>query len=219
MKTVAFIPIKLNNERVPGKNIRPLSDGTPLVHLIQKTLLKTKLVDEIYVYCSNDCIKDFLLDGVKYLKRDEKFDRSDAKVNDMFLAFSNTVKADVYVLAHATAPLQTAKSIDKGIEIVMSGEYDSALAVRKIMDFLWIDGKPFNYSIDKIPRTQDLKPTYAETTGLYIYNYDVIQNLNRRIGNKPYLLEVDAIEATDINYPDDFEIADALYMHMLNKSN
>ena len=27
MKTVAFVPIKLNNERLPGKNIKPFTNG------------------------------------------------------------------------------------------------------------------------------------------------------------------------------------------------
>lgn len=29
MKTVVLLPIKLNNQRVPGKNIKKFSDGTP----------------------------------------------------------------------------------------------------------------------------------------------------------------------------------------------
>lgn len=53
MKIVAVIPIKLNNERVPVKNIKCFSDGTPLICCIQSTLMKSKLIDEIYVYCSN----------------------------------------------------------------------------------------------------------------------------------------------------------------------
>lgn len=40
MKIVAVIPIKMNNERTPGKNTKALSDGTPLIHLMQNTLLK-----------------------------------------------------------------------------------------------------------------------------------------------------------------------------------
>ena len=31
MKTVALIPIKLGSKRVPGKNIKPFYDGTPLM--------------------------------------------------------------------------------------------------------------------------------------------------------------------------------------------
>ena len=33
-KIVAMVPVKLNSERVKGKNIRPFSDGTPLIQFI-----------------------------------------------------------------------------------------------------------------------------------------------------------------------------------------
>ena len=31
MKVVAFVPVKLNNERLPGKNTKVFEDGTPLI--------------------------------------------------------------------------------------------------------------------------------------------------------------------------------------------
>ena len=40
MKTVAFVPIKLNNQRTPGKNTKKFDDGTPLITLFLKTLVK-----------------------------------------------------------------------------------------------------------------------------------------------------------------------------------
>ena len=69
MKTTAFIPIKLNNERTPGKNIKPFSDGTPLCHLIQRTLLQVPEIERIVVYCSDERIRDYLLPGVEFMKR------------------------------------------------------------------------------------------------------------------------------------------------------
>lgn len=42
MKVVVMIPIKLNNERVPGKNLKCFSDGTPLINFIQKACLNAK---------------------------------------------------------------------------------------------------------------------------------------------------------------------------------
>lgn len=221
MKVVAFVPVKLNNERLPGKNTKELSDGTSLMHCIQKSLLNSKNVDEVYVYCSNDKAKDYVLDGVTLLKRDEKYDTATADVNDMFYTFSKTVDADIYILAHATAPFLKPESIDRGVSAVASKEYDSAIAVKKMQEFFWADGKPMNYSPNKIPRTQDLQPIYVETTGMYIFTKDVIQKLKRRIGDKPYMLEVSEIEATDINNPIDFEIANAIYSfgltHLKNK--
>ena len=38
MKTVAFVPIRLNSSRVAGKNLRPLG-GRPLMTYILQTLL------------------------------------------------------------------------------------------------------------------------------------------------------------------------------------
>ena len=215
MKTVALVPIKLNNERTPGKNTKRFNDGTPLIHCIERTLLDCKEIDEIYVYCSKEEIKEYLLPGVNYLKRDEKFDTAQANVNEMFYTFSTEVNADIYVLAHATAPFQKAESIDKGIRAVKSGEYDSAIAVKKMQEFIWKDGEAFNYNPKFIPRTQDLDPLYVETTGLYIFTRNVIQEMHSRIGAKEYMLEVSPIEATDINNPIDFEIANAIYSQII----
>ncbi len=212
MKVVALVPIKMNNERTPGKNTKRLKDGTPLIHCILNTLKKTKTVDDIFVYCSSEEIKEFLIPGVNYLQRDPKFDTAQADVNDMFYTFSTEVPADIYVLAHATAPFLLPESIDKGVLEVQYGEHDSAIAVKKMQEFIWKDGQAFNYDTRHIPRTQDLEKLFVETTGLYIYSKDVIQTLHSRIGLNPYMLEVSPIEATDINDPIDFEIANAIYM-------
>lgn len=36
--TVAFVPLKLNNERLPGKNTKPFTNGKPLITYILSTL-------------------------------------------------------------------------------------------------------------------------------------------------------------------------------------
>lgn len=181
MKVIALVPIKMNNERTPGKNIKKLSDGTPLIQYILNTLRKCNEIDEVYVYCSKEEIKEYLIPGVNYLKRDSKYDTAQADVNDMFFAFSNEVNADIYVLAHATDPLLSSDSIDRGIIEVKNGEYDSAIAVRKMQEFLWKDGKTFNYNPEFIPRTQDLDPLFVEATGLYIFSRKVIQERHSRM--------------------------------------
>lgn len=218
MKTVAFVPIKLNNERFPHKNTTPFTNGKPLIHYILQTLKNVKNVDEIYVYCSSDEIISYLPAGVKFLKRETYLDLSTTSFNEVLTTFARLVDADVYVLTHATAPFIKAESIEKGVDMVLSGEYDSALAVAKLQEFLWKDGKPFNYEVSNIPRTQDLPLIYTETCGLYVYTKDVISK-RRRIGDKPYLVEISKIEATDINTKDDFVVADAIFNSNLSKDN
>lgn len=217
MKTVAVVPMKLNNRRLPQKNTKSFTNGKPLCYYILSTLLKVEGIDEVYVYCSNPDICDFIPEGVKYLKRSESLDQDTTKMNEVLKYFAADVPADIYVMTHTTAPFVKAESIKKGLDAVVSGEYDSSFAAKKLQDFLWKDGAPFNYELDNIPRTQDLPPLYEETSGFYIYEKAVMTELGRRIGNKPYIIEVGEIESVDIDEAEDFMIADAIYNYKIQK--
>ena len=217
MKTAAVVPMKLNNRRLPQKNIKAFTNGEPLCHYILSTLLKVEGIDEVYVYCSDDVIKNYIPKGVKFLERSASLDLDTTKMNEVLECFAKEVPADVYVMTHTTAPFISCESISKGLQAVLSGNYDSAFAVKKLQDFLWKNGKPFNYQLDNIPRTQDLPPLYEETSGFYIYRSEIIKDMHRRIGNNPFLVEVGEIEAIDIDEPEDFEIADAVYNKLFRK--
>lgn len=214
MKVVAIVPMKLNNIRLPQKNTKSFTNGKPLCHYILSTLTKVEGVDEVYVYCSNPDIRKFIPEGVKYLRRDELLDQDTTKMNEVLYSFAENVPADIYVMTHTTAPFISKESIEKGLEAVKSGEYDSSFAAKRLQDFLWKDGVPFNYELDNIPRTQDLPLIFEETSGFYIYRADIMTRLNRRIGKKPYIVEIGEIESVDIDEPEDFIIADAIYNHI-----
>ena len=217
MKTVAMIPIKLNNERVPGKNIKKFEDGTPLMSLIQKACLGAKKVDEVYVYCSNPNVKDYLEDGVKYLQRPDFLDTNKVNCNDIIREFMKEVDADIYVVSHATGPFTQSNSIDACVDAVASGEYDSAFLARRLQEFLWCKGTAMNFDIQHFPRTQDLEPIYSEAPGAYVFSKDTFTKYDRRVGMHPYIHEISEIESRDIDYPDDFDIANAIYMSIIKK--
>ena len=67
MKIVAIMPIKMNNERLPGKNTKLLGN-VPLMDYELESLKQTRLLDEIYVYCSSDLVKEYIPEGITYLK-------------------------------------------------------------------------------------------------------------------------------------------------------
>lgn len=211
MKTVAFVPIKTNNERLPGKNTKSFTNGEPLITYILNTLIQVRNVDEVYVYCSDEKVKEYLPKGVLFLKRDTYYDLSSTSFNEVLISFAQLIDADVYVLTHATAPFIRVESIEQGVDAVQGGVFDSALTVSKLQEFLWKDKVPLNYSVESIPRTQDLEPMYAETCGLYVYTKNLILEKKRRVGDRPCLIEVSKMEACDINDALDFQIADALY--------
>lgn len=212
-KNVAVVPIKMNNQRLPGKNTKSFEHGQPLIHYILHTLLETKGLDEIYVYCSKEEICDYLPDGVKFLKRSSSLDQNTTMILEVLQSFAREVEAKHYVLAHATAPFITRESIEKGLQAVEVEGYDSALTVTPCHDFLWYQGKPLNYDAKMIPRTQDLEQFYVETTGLYVYSRELILEKGRRTGENPYFIEVSKEEAIDINEPIDFMVANAWFQH------
>lgn len=171
------------------------------------------------VYCSNPDIQAFIPEGVTYLRRSESLDQDTTKMNEVVQCFAEEVPADIYVMTHTTAPFISAASIKKGLDAVSSGQYDSAVAAKNCRIFLWKDGRPLNYQLNDIPRTQDLPEIYEETSGFYIYREEVIKKLARRIGEKPLLIEVDEIEAVDIDESEDFIIADAIFNHIILKKD
>ena len=210
MRTIAVIPMKLNNERLLNKNTKKFTNGKPLCSYIFNALSKVKNIDEIYVYCSDETIIGYLPENIKFLKRSTDLDKNTSTMNDVLNAFIDDIDADIYVLAHATAPFVKTSTFEKCIDLVKYNNYDSAFSVRKVKEFLWKNGKPINYKLENIPRTQDLPEIYKETCGFYIFEKDIIKKYNRRIGNKPYMCEVNDLEAIDIDDQFDFDIANCM---------
>ena len=209
MKTVAFVPIRLNSQRVAGKNLRQLG-GKPLLCHILDALRQCRHIDETYVYCSDEHIRPLLPEGVRFLRRDERLDRDTTLGREIYDAFTAEVEADLYVLAHATSPFIRPETIDGALEKVQSGEYDSAFSAEKIQTFAWYEGRPLNYSLDRIPRTQTIEPVYVETSAFFIFSRALWCGRHRRIGERPYMAVVDRIEGLDIDYPEDFAMAEVI---------
>lgn len=216
MKVVAWVPIKMNNERLPGKNILPLG-GKPLCQHVLGELQKLDGIEGVYAFCSEPELDQYLPDGVSRIDRDVSLNSFQTKINDVILAFAKHIDADIYVYAQVTSPFLKKEKIEEGLNAVLSGEYDSALSVKVLRDFLWKDKtQPINYDPSNIARTQDLAPYYQETGGFYIYRKELITEHHRRTGFKPYLTELSEIESVDIDYREDYELAQAIILRDKN---
>lgn len=206
MKIVAFVPIKLNSQRLPHKNILPIA-GHPLCWHILDSLLKVNGIDGTYVYCSNEDVKNYIPEGTKFLKRDPKLDGDLVKGFDIYESFINAVDADIYILAHTTSPFLKSDTIESALDKMIEGDYDSAFSAQRIQTFAWYKGKPINYDLNDVPRTQDMEPIYVETSGFFMFRKEIFTENRRRIGFKPYIQEVDSVEAVDIDTKEDYEFA------------
>ena len=56
-----------------------------------------------------------------------------------------------------------------------------------------------------------------ETGAFFIFRKEVFTNLGQRIGENPYIYEIDQFEAVDIDTAEDFEFAKAVAMYMAEK--
>ena len=216
MKTVAFVPIRLNSQRIEQKNLRPLG-GRPLMTYLLESLAQAKNIDEVYVYCSNPDIAEHLPAGVKFLRRDERLDSNTTLGAEIYDAFTREVDADIYILAHTTSPFLRTSTIEQAVAAVESGDHDSAFIAERIQTFTWWEGKPLNYSLQHIPRTQDLEPIFVETSAFFVFKREVWCEQHRRIGERPYIAITDRIESMDIDNPDDFTLAEAIVAAGLNR--
>lgn len=214
-KVVSFIPIKLNNQRLPGKNLMEL-EGRPLCDYIFNTINKIDTIQKKYVYCSDDEIKKYIPSGLTYLKRDSYLDGFQVKGLEIIDHFIRDVDADVYVLTHVTQPFTKAESIQKALDKVLYEGYDSAFSCICIQDYCWYQGKPFNYDMKDIVTTQNLEPIYMETGAFFIFRKEVFTQMHQRIGKNPYMYVIDQFEAVDIDTAEDFEFAKVVAKY-LNK--
>lgn len=206
MKTVALIPIKLNSQRLPHKNILPIA-GKPLCWHLCNTLNQVQNIDEVYAYCSDEAVKQYIPKETIFKKRDARLDGDLVKGFDIYRSFIEEVEADIYVLAHTTSPFIKQSSVENALNQVLSGAYDSAFSAERIQTFAWYQGHPINYDLNDVPRTQDMEPIWVETSAFFMFRKEIFTEHSRRIGFKPYIQEVSGIEAVDIDEPKDYELA------------
>lgn len=216
MKVVSFIPIKLNNQRLPGKNLMEL-EGKPLCSYIFDTVRQIDTINEKYVYCSDDKIQEYIPKGLIYLKRDSYLDGFQVKGLEIIEYFIRDVDADIYVLTHVTQPFTKADSLKRALDKVLYGGYDSAFSCVKIQDYCWYQGHPFNYDMKDIVTTQNLEPIYMETGAFFIFKKEVFTQLHQRIGKNPYMCVIDQFEAVDIDEAEDFAFAKAVAKYLKEK--
>lgn len=210
MNITAFIPLKKFSNRLPNKNFLPIG-GKPLYTHLLRTLVKSSLIKNVVVYSSCEEFKNDLPDGVEFIRRPEYLDDDTVTGDQIYEEFINSYHSDYYLLGHVTSPFLKLESIELAIKNVLNGEFDSALSVKCYKTFTWYKGEPINYNITSTPQTQNLEPIFIETSGFYLFPKSLFLNTRRRIGLKPYLVEVSASESIDIDYMDDYKLANAFY--------
>lgn len=214
-RTVAIVPMRHNSERVPGKNYRPLA-GIPLYHHVVRTLSAVDAIDTIVVDTDSpvimeDCQEHFPI--VRVLARPEHLRDGNIPMNDVLLNTLDQVDADVVLQTHSTNPFLKPDTISAALRLFAAADrtFDSIFSVTRLQARLWdSDTRPINHDPSVLLRTQDLAPLFVENSCFFIFPPELLQERGNRIGARPFMFEMPALEAVDIDTEEDFALASAI---------
>ena len=225
-KIAFFLPTRKGSERVKSKNTRPFAgiEGGLVENKI-KQLLATKHIDEI-LFSSNDemCIaiaEKYASDSrLRIIPRPNELCLSTTNLQDLICYVPTITNADHILWGHVTTPLVEAKVYDTAIEQYLSKitkGCDSLVSVKELKNFLLNqEGKLVNNTTDiPWPRTQDLEPLYEINHAIFLAKRSVYTEQKNRIGQKPLLYIMDEIHSKDIDWEEDFKIAEIMYKTLL----
>lgn len=220
-KNIVFLPCRMGSQRVLHKNTRVFADVEGgLLRIKLNELLKSKMIDEIILSSNDDEVlrigETMRNDKIKVLLRPEHLCTSNTSTDEVVAYVSELIRSGTVIWTHVTSPFLSATTYDDMLRKYYShlGKYDSLMSVNKIQTFLWNSKRPVNYdrNIEKWPRTQTLEPLYEVNSGVFIADAEIYHTQKDRIGICPQLYETSQLESIDIDWPEDFEFAEQLYL-------
>lgn len=219
MKVVAFLPAKGTSERIKSKNLK-LLNGKPLfLHTLEK-LAACDFIDEVYL----DSESEEILNYASYLnyiplKRKPELATNSTDGHQLFYNEVTQVDADIYIQILSTSPFISPSTIKKGIDRLLEDDrFDSAVLMKKNKEYVWKNNQPV-YDKNHIPNSNTLPDTITESMGLYIIKREAALRTKMRYGDHVYMLTGAAIETIDVNYPDEFELAEYIMRGIKEKEN
>lgn len=220
----AFLPCRAGSERVPLKNTRSFAghaDGLLGIKLSQ--LAACEAIDRILV-STNDPVVIAIAERhavgcpkIAIDRRAEHLCRSSTSTDELIAYAASLVEAEVLLWTHVTSPLVDAAEYTRMIACyraaIAAGSHDSLMAVTTLRTFLWTETGPINYdrAVEKWPRTQTLPPVYAINSAAFLIDGPRMRTLGDRVGERPILYEMDEILAFDVDWEEQFHIAQSLF--------
>ena len=221
-KVAFFLPARKGSQRVKNKNTRPFAgiEGGLLANKLEQ-LLATERIDEI-VLSTND--EECLRIGRKYAERSTRLrvvERPDelcldtTNLQDLICYVPTITSAEHILWGHVTTPLADATSYDAAVEDYFASldeGFDSLVGVTELKNFLLdAEGRLINNTTELLwPRTQDLAPLYEINHTVFLAPREVYIEQRNRLGRRPKLHVMDKISSMDIDWEEDFVIAEAL---------
>lgn len=221
MSISCFLPCRKGSERVVRKNIKPFANfDHGLIQIKLSQLQQCRFIGEIILSTNDEEIIQFAksldLPKLNIHIRDETLSSSSTSTDDL-VKLAHDLTAGTHILwTHVTSPFFTSALYEAAIErylIERVNGFDSLMSVKEIHGFLWNKSGPINYdrAQEKWPRTQTLESFYEIDSAVFLSSRQNYAALKDRVGEKPYLFISPGNSGFDIDWPNDFALAEALF--------
>lgn len=220
MKVSCFLPCRKGSERVPRKNIKPFATYSHgLIELKLRQLSEVQSIESIVLSTNDEEIinfaKDLGIDNLTIHRRVDNLSSSTTSTDDL-VGHALDLFPDHHILwTHVTSPFVNAQDyrelIDAYFKSLDSG-FDSLMTTSLIHGFLWDESGALNYDRDKEkwPRTQTLSPIHEINSAAFINHSANYRQYHDRIGRAPALLPMEKLKSFDIDWPEDFTLAEII---------
>ncbi len=215
MHTVAVIPARGGSRTVPLKNIRDVA-GKPLVAWVIEACLEADTVDRTIVSTDHEGIAEVAEEWgaeVPFMRPDE-FAGDLVTLDPVIYHAVTTLEArdgeqlDVVLTVQPTCPLLRPETIDRSVETLIDGGYDSVIMLQEIRHMYWrrVNGK-FEPLYEERANRQKLEPLYPETGAVFASRRSIISPENRLGENIGHVIGSEE-EAIDIDTEIDLKLAE-----------
>lgn len=219
-KITCFLPCRKGSQRVPRKNVRKFSNmDYGLLEIKVKQLIDVEAIDEIILSTNDGEIIDWVqrreCKKIRVHTRCDQLSSSVTSTDELVMHAKSLISDGCILWTHVTSPFVNAKVytelIDKYLMVSEQG-YDSLMTTTKVCSFLWNKKGPINYdrNREKWPRTQTLEGVYEINSAAFIAHANIYEKYQDRIGKNPYLFTLDKLTGYDIDWQDDFIVAECL---------
>lgn len=222
-KIIALVPCRAGSQRVIEKNTRAFGGkDLSLIKIKITQLLKVPEISEIIVSTDDPKIietaESFKNKKIKVNKMDSRYTQN-LKTNDELVGYiaSMIKEGDHLLWTHVTSPFITEETYSRAIKEYLEnlGKYDSLVSVKKIKSYVWDeDRKVVSHDIKKEgrwPKTQNIKALYHINSGIFLIPIPLLKSTNDRVGKNPYFFECNDVENLDVDWLEDFHLADTLW--------
>jgi len=210
MSRIAITPLKLDSQRLSGKNFKSLC-GIPLYRWSLQTMCRLRdegVFDEVAVY-GEPAIQEYLpSDVVLYPEKCVPVGQ-DGNVLFRKMMMCLPVKIEWCCIWNVTSPYLRGSSVKEAMDAVLSGQYDSAVSMHAIQGRLWNEkNQAINHDPTTCPRTQTQEVLFLESEAFWILQPSQILKRSRRVGVRPWFQQLDDVELVDIDTADDWQFAE-----------